>query len=171
MKSIARFSIIKIMSLVILLACAIPFGGCKRGEETEVSAVRAEATATLTFTESPPEPTETATALPSPTQAEMIATVNVISLRVREGPGTNTFMIAGLRFGNTITLEGRNGDGSWVKFDQGWVAADFLDVEGEIASLPIITGEVDMLEIAGTTVAISTLTPTPTPTSEETPGS
>jgi len=168
----------RIVSVICIVCIAFVIGGCGRGdeqEEPEVIVVQEEFTATSQVTETISEPTETATEtpLPTPTQVTKVeATVNVASLRVRQGPGTNTYLVAGLRFGNTITLEGRNGEGTWVKFDQGWVAAEFVDPEGEISMLPILSGDIDTMETSTPTATQTltlTLTSNPTPTATITP--
>lgn len=161
MNSHTKYSQVWIIVMCCILLFPFSIVSCNRGDnldtETDSSESQeepidpADPTATLeqstqTATDEPPTPTET---------TAINATVNVASLRVREGPGTNTQLVAGLRFGNPITLVGRNGDGTWVKFDQGWVAAEFLFTEQEIYLLPIVTGELDTL---------FTLTPKPTHT-------
>jgi hypothetical protein len=86
------------------------------------------------------------TALPTPTEIKTVAAfVNVWSLRVRAGAGTDTSMIAGLIYEDRLSLMGRNADGSWVKFSHGWVASEYLVLEGDIRELPILTGELDLL--------------------------
>ncbi|MBC8507180.1 MAG: SH3 domain-containing protein [Anaerolineales bacterium] len=164
-----KFSKLWIILLCCVLLIPISFVGCKRGEEPEVASEasdsQGEADETPASTETLDQPTDTVTKLP-PTPTEILkieATVNVASLRVREGPGTNSRLIAGLRFGNPISLIGRNGDGTWVKFDQGWVAAEFLLTEGEIYILPVVTGELDSL-FTSTPKPTKTFTPTRTPT-------
>lgn len=104
------------------------------------------------------------TAVPTLAEIKSIeAFCNVWSLRVRAGAGTNTSMIAGLRYEDTLTLIGRNADGSWVKFSGGWVAVEFLVVDGDIVGLPILTGESEGM-VSSTAKATATLQATLTGT-------
>jgi len=85
-------------------------------------------------------------AMPMPPEVVTVeASVYVWSLRVRAGAGTDTLMIGGLRYQDTLSLDGRNADGSWVKFSDGWVAAEHLHLEDDIRDLPILTGEIDLM--------------------------
>ncbi len=169
MTSQYQLSKVSFIALFCILLAAFVVGGCRRGDEQESTyenkTFQADVSITSETTGVPAEATETPTeSPPTPTEVTGIeATVNVWSLRVRQGPGIDTSMIAGLRYEDPITLVGRNGDGSWVKFNQGWVAAEFLVSEGEIYTLSIVTGEMDMM-MTSTPTAMHTLTHTITPT-------
>lgn len=157
-----------IIIMCLVLVFSFSMASCNRGDNLDTEADSSEAEEEPIDPADPTvileESVQTATEQPAtPTKTEAFeATVNVRSLRVREGPGTDTFVIAGLQYGNLITLIGRNGDGTWVKFDQGWVAAEFLLTEGEIYLLPIITGDLDTL-FTSTPRPTRTFTPTLTP--------
>ena len=94
-------------------------------------------------------------ATPSSPQARatLTATVNVVALNVRQGPGTTFAVIGRLTRGTEVTLVARNQSADWLKMccipdteTQGWVSAQFLMPrysEEELAVLPIedeITG-------------------------------
>ena len=69
--------------------------------------------------------------------------VTARSLRVRKGPGTDTEVVAGLREGTEVTILGRNGDGTWLQIQvpdvetTGWVAAEFIQTDADLAALPV----------------------------------
>lgn len=77
----------------------------------------------------------------------LTATVNVVTLNVRQGPGTTFPVIGRLTQGTTVTLQARNPNNDWLKIccvsdaqTQGWVSAQFLNpryTEEELALLPI----------------------------------
>ena len=102
-----------------------------------------------------PEPTATSlTASPSvPTQARITGD----GLQVRVGPGTTYEVIASLAEGDEVSVLGRDEMGDWVKVgldsgEEGWVAAEFVDVGGGLKAVPVLTPE-----------------PSATPTTEPTP--
>ena len=65
---------------------------------------------------------------------------------IRRGDGTNYNFAGGLVRGQSFTIDGRNGDGSWVRgvSDRGvggWVFAQYLTISGaQIQALPIVSG-------------------------------
>ncbi|BAM00310.1 MULTISPECIES: SH3 domain-containing protein [Caldilinea] len=91
-------------------------------------------------------------ATPSSPQARatLTATVNVVTLNVRQGPGTTFAVIGRLTRGTEVTLVARNQSADWLKMccipdtkTQGWVSAQFLTPrysEEELAILPIEDG-------------------------------
>lgn len=67
------------------------------------------------------------------------------NVNLRSGPGTNYDQAGVLSFDETAIADGRNADSSWIRLTTEqdgvvWVGAGFLSVEGDIASLPIATG-------------------------------
>jgi hypothetical protein len=96
------------------------------------------------------------THLPIATEIKtVVAFVNVWSLRVRAGAGIDTSMIAGLIYEDRLSLVGRNAEGSWVKFSHGWVASEYLVLEGDIRELPILTGELDLMAASAPGVLVT----------------
>ncbi|RPJ24550.1 MAG: hypothetical protein EHM33_17445 [Chloroflexi bacterium] len=107
-------------------------------------------TASVTPTESlteTPAPSETSTPLPSdtalPTVESLKATVTADLLSCRYGPGPEYLYLFAFRASANIELIGRvdaqNWD--WVLVENDvpcWVKATFLDVQGDIKSLPIV---------------------------------
>ena len=67
----------------------------------------------------------------------MTAIVNVDRLNVRSGPGTGYTILGKALTGDSLTLSGRNSDGSWLEVEypagsgkQGWVAATYVTANG-----------------------------------------
>ena len=82
-------------------------------------------------------PSQTTT--PIPTKSILSGCVNVSSLRVRSGPGTQYGMVDGLSSGDCLSLDGRNKTSTWVRIlsSDSWVAAEFLELSGRIGTLPV----------------------------------
>ena len=107
------------------------------------------------------EPTATSlTATPSvPTRARITGD----GLQVRVGPGTVYEVIASLAEGDEVSVLGRDEMGDWVKVgldsgEEGWVAAEFVDVGDGLKAVPVLTPE-----------PIATPTTEPTPTAMPSP--
>lgn len=104
-----------------------------------------------------PTPSATATASPtatsSPTQGAMTA-ITLANLNLRSGPSTAYAVIRVIPANSTVQLNGRNGDGSWLKLSDGWISSQFVSASGNIQSLPVITSP------------SQTPSPEPTPTRE-----
>ncbi len=90
---------------------------------------------------------DTATATPAPTATPDFAraTVNVNSLNVRRGPGTNfSPPIGTLREGDAVDVIGQNPGGTWYKIafegGEGWIFAELTNTEGNVASAPVDIG-------------------------------
>ncbi|MFB0538090.1 MAG: cyclic nucleotide-binding domain-containing protein [Anaerolineae bacterium] len=109
----------------------------------------------------PPPPTEpTPTVMPSPTippeataapTSAPTVTVPIASrttgggLRMRSGPGTDYEVLVMLAEGLEVDVLGRDEAGEWLKIsvdsgEEGWVAAEFIDVGVAVEALPIVTG-------------------------------
>lgn len=148
-------------ALVLLLCAVILFfgfrglpqfsGGTASQQPTEeptevVSDVLPTATVELPPTKAP-RPTQAATQAPKPTEAPKVvkATTNEV-LNIRQGPSRTTTSLGKLPKGTTVTVAGRNGDGTWLQIQipdstkLGWVSADFVTVEGDVNTLPVVTG-------------------------------
>jgi uncharacterized protein YraI len=78
--------------------------------------------------------------------AELAATVATTGARlnVRSGPGADYPVVAKQEPGAAVTVTGRNAAGDWLLVQWGgaaggfgWAAADYLQVEGDAASLPV----------------------------------
>jgi hypothetical protein len=86
---------------------------------------------TATATPAPvPQPTETSAARSSPESADRPSVTVKVSLRVRAGPGTNYPQVGSLSPDTTVTVTGRNADGSWWQISyprgpggKGWISA------------------------------------------------
>ncbi len=80
-----------------------------------------------------------------PPSSNPTATVNTGALNVRSGPGPNFPVVTVVYNGDTVTLLGRNADGSWVLIRtqssvQGWVNSNMLLISVPINSLPVVPG-------------------------------
>jgi uncharacterized protein YgiM (DUF1202 family) len=114
------------------------------------------------------EPTATSlvTEAPSPAATPGVPTRARITgdgLQVRVGPGTAYEVIANLAEGDEVGVLGRDDMGDWVKVsldsgEGGWVAAEFVDVGGNLKAVPVVTPE-----------PIATPTTEPTPTAMPSP--
>lgn len=71
-----------------------------------------------------------------------LATVTAPALNVRAGPGADYPILGQLSRGARLRLSGRTVDSNWLFFsywDQpGWVAARYLAVAGDVATLPVV---------------------------------
>jgi len=113
----------------------------------------------LTFTASPtltvtstPLPTETITPTALPVVERLKAKVTAGLLSCRYGPGPEYLYLFALRQGANIELVGRvdaeNWNWVWVENEtRCWVKAQFLDVAGDIKSLPVVYPEIAKLPI------------------------
>lgn len=98
-------------------------------------------TRTLTPTITP-TPTVTPTSTPL---VEFSATVVAPrGLVVRAGPGPDFQRLGSLREGTDVIITGRDDTGFWVRGRapsiglDGWISASFLEIEGDVTSLPIV---------------------------------
>jgi CRP-like cAMP-binding protein/uncharacterized protein YraI len=90
-----------------------------------------------------------ATKVPSPAATPSVPTRARITgdgLQVRVGPGTAYEVIATLAEGDEVDVLGRDDMGDWVKVgldsgEEGWVAAEFVDVGGNLKAVPVVTPE------------------------------
>ncbi|HSA99944.1 MAG TPA: hypothetical protein VLE49_04785 [Anaerolineales bacterium] len=106
----------------------------------------ASATPTDPFTETP-SPSATPTRFPSdtprPTVENLKATVTAQFLSCRYGPGPDYLYLFAFRAGANIKLTGRvdASNWDWVLVENQvpcWVKASYLDVQGDIKSLPVV---------------------------------
>lgn len=129
--------------LLVLLALA----GCRGAEPAPV-----------------PVPTEPAvtTALPTaPTTAAPIypltGYVNASTLNVRPTPDTSGYAIGGLRYGETVTIVGKEGDWYQIQFQEGtgYVSAQYIQMDVPGAEPPAeTTTAFETAAAAETTVAV-----------------
>ncbi|MBE2224444.1 MAG: SH3 domain-containing protein [Anaerolineae bacterium] len=73
------------------------------------------------------------------------AIVTTGNLNIRTGPGASYAAVTSVPYGTTLTLLGRNADGTWVKVrtnsgQEGWVNANYLTTSVPVSSLPIVDG-------------------------------
>lgn len=150
----ARTRLAAALSFVLICACApsgliqsrpaptsagAPVPGTALPSET--SSAQPSETATAAPTETP-APTGTSTPSPIPTVADLSATVSVDKfLSCRYGPGPEYLYLYALRDGANIKLIGRTDGNHWVYVDgknKCWVNANFLQIDGDPLSLPVV---------------------------------
>lgn len=148
---------------LVLLLCAVvlffgvrglpPFSGAASVQEptqepiVEETDVLPTATVRLLPTDAP-RPTDAATEAPQPTPAPAAITAAATDvLNIRQGPDRTTPSLGKLQPNQTVTVVGRNGDGTWLQIQRpdgaglGWVSAEFVTVTGDINTLPVVTGD------------------------------
>jgi uncharacterized protein YraI len=63
-------------------------------------------------------------------------------VNVRSGPGTQYTVLGVLTFGDSVDITGQNADATWLRVNfngqEGWVSASVVEVNGEIASAPVV---------------------------------
>lgn len=118
---------------------------------TEPEVVRTQPpTAPVTGISLPPEAPTPTQAEPTPvppatTQPEIqiaVGRVNVDSLNLRLGPGTDHLVVRLLNTGQELLLVGRNEALDWLRVElpdgaEGWVYSQYVDTDVQIASLPL----------------------------------
>jgi uncharacterized protein YraI len=98
----------------------------------------------------------TPTATGSTTGATALRNANL-----RAGPGTNYAIVGGVRTGQTLDVQGRNANGTWLQLRNGqWIAA-FL-VSGGVTQ-PVVTPNSTAVAPTPPATAMPTATPAPTP--------
>lgn len=113
---------------------------------TPIPTLTTSATASQTFTPLPtntPASTETPTLVPIPMVESLKAKVTAERLSCRYGPGPEYLYLFALRQTANIKLIGRVDAENWRWFlvenqVNCWVSADFLEIEGDPLSLPIV---------------------------------
>jgi len=100
-------------------------------------------TALSTSTVPPNTPTESATSIPIPTVESLKAKVTAERLSCRYGPGSEYLFLFALRQTANIKLIGRVDADNWTWFMvenqvNCWVNAEFLEIQGDPLSLPIV---------------------------------
>jgi len=93
-----------------------------------------------------PEPIAGST---EPTEASAGALTGQIlanSLNVRSGPGLDESLLGQLTAGDRVTVIGRSEQGNWLAIawagDTAWVAAQFVEVVGEVSELPALAADI-----------------------------
>ncbi|MFN8371407.1 MAG: SH3 domain-containing protein [Anaerolineae bacterium] len=76
---------------------------------------------------------------------ELSATVNSDSANIRLTPSTEAAVITSLTNGTTLTVTGKNSDGSWLRVRLngevgGWVFAPLVSVDGDTSQLEVVGG-------------------------------
>ncbi len=149
-----KINILKFILILILAtqACSLVSGGEPASPSGEPVHSPSAVVATETFSPPPtftspptdtPAPTETQTLTPIPTVESLNATVSAELLSCRYGPGPEYLYLFAFRRTANIKLIGRVDalNWKWVLVENDvpcWVHSNFLDVQGDIATLPIV---------------------------------
>jgi hypothetical protein len=89
------------------------------------------------------EPVDPDAAAPKP--VTLVAT-STGGANVRSEPSTNGAIAGGLVTGETVTVNGQNADGSWLRIEipessaLGWVSTSLLTVNGDVSTLAVVEG-------------------------------
>ncbi|MCS6836916.1 MAG: GDSL-type esterase/lipase family protein [Anaerolineae bacterium] len=102
-------------------------------------------TATLVLP-TPIPPTAAPTLTPSPPLSARVR-ANAGGLRLRQAPDPSGAIILNLNALTPLNLEGRTSDGAWWLVTipegfRGWVAANYVEIEGDSAIVPVIAAQV-----------------------------
>jgi hypothetical protein len=114
-------------------------------EATEEPTEEAEPSPTAESEEGEGEEDEGETAEPSGPEVPAIITAEG-GLNVRAGPAVDAERVDGVLLGERVTAIGINAAGDWIRIrhgegddeGEGWVAAEFVDLEGDAATLPVL---------------------------------
>ncbi len=93
-----------------------------------------------------PTPAEPPTAVPTNTsEAKPAAVVTSPSANVRTGPTTAYPLVGRANRGDRLEITGKNANGTWwqvccVAGKQGWIINDLVRAEGNLSSVPVVTG-------------------------------
>jgi Bacterial SH3 domain len=136
---------------IVLMLCAVALFFGVRGTFLGGAAATATATEVAIEEASPTEvsiPTDTeaptSTTVPTTPAPSVVTVTTTDNVRVRSGPGTKFGVIATMASGTDLTATGRNSDNSWIqvqmpgKTDLGWMTAEYLTINGDINSLPVV---------------------------------
>lgn len=108
------------------------------GELQDLTDVGEEAPEVPTGTPGPP----TTSPVPSATLEGTWATVTADVLNVRTGPGFDYAQVGQVEQGDTLQIQGTIADFSWLlvvfQGNVGWVKTEFVDVTGNIGSVPVV---------------------------------
>jgi len=74
---------------------------------------------------------------PSGQALQLEGCVTVSALNVRTGPSADYRITGSLEKGECTLFSGRNEKGSWGKTSTGWVALNYIQMDGEVMDLPI----------------------------------
>lgn len=75
-----------------------------------------------------------------------LAATSTGGANVRSEPSTNGAIAGGLATSESVIVNGRNSDNSWLRIeipdsdDQGWVSASLLTVDGDVSTLDVVEG-------------------------------
>lgn len=133
---------------VILLLVAGLLLSCRPAAAPSTPAGSTEAPPVSTDSAPPPTETSADPSQPAPTSTpvHLEGCVDVRSLRIRSGPGTDYQMVGGLQYGDCVTVLGRNRDASWGQITfkdlSGWVSLDYITLQGDIQAVAVVVGDV-----------------------------
>ena len=159
-----KISYFFILWMLITLACSFSGGGQPASPILASAATSTNVSLTETFTPIPtltetliplptdtPTPTETPTQTPFPIVESMKAKVTAGKLSCRYGPGAEYLFLYALNGTANIKLVGRTDANNWVWVDgtnKCWVNTNYLDIDGDPRSLPIVYPDIAKLPVS-----------------------
>ena len=133
--------IIGIVGIFLLLLVTLPIQGQEETADLTGLATQAPVATSTTATRAaaPAPPPTPAT---GPDQPRLPATSREFPF-VRRGPGINFAVMTNLSRGQRVEVDGRSGDRQWYRIvlpdnprERGWVSQEFLQIEGDVNTLP-----------------------------------
>ncbi len=93
-----------------------------------------------------PTPEGTATSTPTPAPAALLQPAQD-GVNVRKGPGSSYGKLGTVSRSDTLSVFGKSEDGAWyqvccINTAQGWVAAQFAQLNGDAAAVPVVAAPV-----------------------------
>ena len=134
MKKIGIISILSVLIITLLSGCNFT----SNSQFTPTAEVIFQATATLTLT--PTMTTPTLTSLPT-TVSRLRGQVSIISLNLRDGPGTVHGVLGNYPNGTGVIALSKTPGGEWIKVETtdnntGWMYRSLMKIEGAWQALP-----------------------------------
>ena len=144
----------KVLSICLVLCLTVALAGCVGGSGEGETAPTTVAT-TVETTTVPTTAGTTATVYP------FTGYINASTLSVRPTPDTNGYPIGGLKFGDTVTVTGREGDWYAISLGagMGYVNAQYVQDTVPVPTVTITAPTADYMttgaETTGTTELVS----------------
>ena len=132
-----------LVSLILLVGVAVVIITGGQPIDTAAGVVDAEPTATAIPASATPVATEPA---PTPIPVEVVnGCATIGGLRIRQEPTEEAGIAGGMNFEQCLPFDAISADGAWLRTQAGneegvvgWVALDFLIVDGNVQDLPVV---------------------------------
>ncbi len=140
-------------AIIALLTLALVLSGCG-GSEAEPTPTPTKTPVTAAAEVATPVPPTAAPVEAAPVEAvapaavapvSIRATVNADQLNVRSGPGGGFEVVRSVTLGQQFDVTGKSADGQWLELAEngavvGFSAAQYFDLDGDLASVPVAGG-------------------------------